>query len=194
MAVFAVSITKRTQWRGKDEEFSNVYHYWFLDLSNSTAIALINKLKDAEKPMHSTDVTFVEGVAWGPVGDPSQSDKIALVEFPSTEKGIASTATDMDREACWVVKMGTNRQDIRSRKIYLRKWLHTCSAQGAPAGWLKGTTPASATQQSLVQTYFDAIKDPIFGSITGNLCSPRGDVHNNTVELSPYVEHHEFRY
>lgn len=194
MAIYGVSITKEVNWRGHVEQFANVYHYNFLNLDDQGARQLVNRLIEIERPVHSNEVRFVEGRVWSAGGTPAENDMIGVYDAVAGTTGIAAQNSAMDREACILVHFDTNRQDSRSRKIKLRKWLHTCSPLGAPETFLAGTTPLPANARSVVADYANAVLDPLTGTVTGNLCAPSGADANGSIQVGNWVEHHEFRY
>lgn len=191
MPLYAVAIEKRVEWRAKWEHFSNVYVYNFLNLEVSMANSLADTLRDAEKPVHSGMVGFVGARVWGPLGNPATSDTILL----KTWTGHAGTAADyanMDREACYVIRFDTNRQDSRSRKVYLRKWLHSCAIFGDVPSQLAGNVALGANTRAALTTYANKIIDPIPATVAGTLSSPAGASATGTFQIKDYVEHHEF--
>lgn len=194
VAIYGVAINKEVSWRGRMETFSNVYHYNFINLDEQGARQLVLRLIEIERPVHSTEVRFIEGRVWSAGGTPAQNDMIGTFDAVPGTTGIASQNSSFDREACMVVAFETNRQDSRSRRIKLRKWLHTCSPLGSPAEFQAGTQQMASGTRTILRDYATEVLDPLAGTVTGNLCAPSGADANGTIEVFSYVEHHEFKY
>lgn len=192
MAQFTVSITKDVNWRGHREQFANVYTYINPVDGSTEAVAndVLTALVAAERAVHAGDVNFVEGRAWTSGGTTTQNELLFIRDLSGAGEALGHVA--MDKEACYVVKFECNREDVRGRKVWLRKWIHAGSLLGGFQDWLSGTQQISAAARAAVEAYAAEVYDPLFGEVDLSLASPSGRTANGTIEVYPYVEHHEF--
>jgi hypothetical protein len=197
LAPFGFQITKKVTWRGNDELFSNVYHYQMgASLSESEGDAMLQALVAAEKPAFGTNVTFVQGRAFGPTNVGKAGNlMVAVRDF--TGAGTQSGLSDMPRELTVVVDNFIGRGPA-GRKQFLRKYLHICkcssgdiSDQGA-----YGNNQLGANLLTLGQQYANRIKTITASSNQWQLCSPQGKLWNNIGDnwrTLPYAHVRQFR-
>lgn len=186
-------IEKSVPWRGETQHFGNLYTYPLnTDAPSETVIEqMIDTLKAAEVPVHTTEVKFEVGRCWGPVGPDGKGGLMRVVR-PLSGTGSNLADTTFYKELAFLVQFPLGRYGSKNRPQFLRKWLHTCSplsiSSAAKSGGVDmGTPPPQLT------TYANAIKSIPMG--TGgppvSLASPR-DHLADTVQVYKYLEHRQF--
>lgn len=194
--MFGISITKRTPWRGVEEEFSNTYFYdisW-QEQGESFLQGLVNQLVTAEKAVHSTQVAFRNARVWTADGTPAEN--VTIGQFDLSGAGSATDAPSMDREACYLVRFRTSRPSITGRPVTLRKFIHACSLLGGSSTQHAGTSQLAAATITALRTYGEAVREleGDAGAIYP-LVAPSGSGRvAGAVDVFPWIEHHEFRY
>lgn len=195
MAIVAFSITKRFAFQAiGDERFSNIYHYDIDPVTGEEAERFINFLQDAETPVHSTEVTFVEGRAWTVGGTPQENETLAIVDLTGT--GSAEDDPAMYRECTWNVSWKTARENILDRPVYLRKYLHSCSQMTATPdeGVSGGYLPQLADTNDALRTYAEQVAPLNVGGVEYPLTAPSGRRPTEPAEIDGYLDHHELKY
>jgi len=197
MAPFGFQITKKVTWRGQDEFFSNVYHYDMgSTLSQAQGQAMLDAIVAAERPAFGTNVTFVQGRAFGPTDQGKAANlMVAIVDYASL--GTQAGTSNMPREMTVVVDNYIGRGPA-GRKQFLRKYLHIClcssgdiSDQGALGNNLLGSNLLALGIQ-----YANRIKTISASSNQWQLCSPQGKLWNNIGDnwrTLPYAHVRQFR-
>ncbi len=159
--IVGISITKEEQFRGRNEEFSNVYHFDAavgMDPKN-----LANAVAQRERPVFNSTVQFKSWKAWGPTNQgKAANEMLAEGEFETMNGGAG--LTQIYSELAAVVSWSTGRKNTRGQMIYLRKYLHVCGTEGSSAapGLTDATIPL--TQQNALITYGNAIKNVNVGA------------------------------
>lgn len=159
MAQIGVSITKRTAFRDSTQEFSNVYHYGSVEPwpTAGQAEGIIDEIVAEEQKWHSTSVEFVYARCWSSGGTTAENNMIT--EKALAVVGLAATAAYIDRERAFLV-MWPAGLDSRGKKVYLRKWYHTCGIFPGvmmPDGISGNTTGFSEADRGTIATAVDAI-------------------------------------
>lgn len=192
MALVGVSITKSVQFRGVQQEFSNVYYYWGdLPVIAAEANSLIDQLVTTEKKLHSSAVAFLFGRCWSAGG--SRESNNMIVQKPLSGFGNFATIANLDRERAYLVRW---RAGINSRgkPVYLRKWYHSC---GAPSGVtindgiLANTEQLSSASRGTIVTLADESKLRSTALQSYSLRSERNRPITGDTECHPYLEHHQ---
>lgn len=190
MAVFAVSITKSCQWRGQTQEFSNVYHFKTDTLETFLDGNVIDYLVTAEKPLHSSLVTFLRGRTWGPTDQGPAASVTRLVKDVSGV-GAAAASTSVYKECALLLQFPLGRYGVRNHPQKLRKWIHTV---GNPEAYPLDGSGKMAAPSAAMTTYRDRIRtlDPTAFPGQYELCSPTGHVPIDVGVWYPYLEHRQF--
>lgn len=177
MALYAAAISKQTLWHAQQERYDNVYYY---DGPNFQAgdenfKRVLDALVEAEKNVHGTNVTFVQGRMWSAGGTKEQNQTMALVDYSGTGR-IAGNS--MFKEACILVEWVTARPNILGRKVYLRKYIRPGMHPNIRAGLeeMDGTGRLSANDKAVYKAYADAVQqiNPGFGAVPWVLTSKSG--------------------
>ena len=209
MAIWAVSITKRSLYRGEQEEFANVYHYRVDskdtedDWSDSEIADFAREVAAQERPYTSGSVGFRRARVWGPIGGPPSSvntiGKISLSGF-----GDLSSDSRLGLEDVFVVSFKTVEESIRDRPVYLRKWLRPKAAPDGstlPDSVIAVEEPLPDTVQTALESFADDIAGVAVGGVPdfGILVSPQGrQIPANQEDFEifpiPWLERHELRY
>lgn len=197
MARVGVSITKSTAFRLSTQEFSNVYYF-----EGGTALpsiadaeALIDAVKAAEVPFHSTAVTFVRGRCWSQEGSPGANNMIAQKNLSGT--GSRSTNSTMDKERAVLVRWRAG-VDSRGQPVYLRKWYHCCGdlpgGVVASAGLLQQSLGFSSAERTTIANAVENVRQFIIGGIPYILKSKagRGISVGESAVAHQFLEHHQF--
>lgn len=196
MAIYGVSINKSTSFRGVTEIFSNVYHYSLAtNLDSTLAANLVDQLAAAEKLCHSINVTFEDGRVWSVGGTPSQNETIVIRDL--TGAGTMTTNVGQFKESAIVVRCDTNRNTSTGRRIYLRKYYHSCGLTSGSNAMFEGSTALTTTQTDPFKTSFESIRELTLtpGSILVTLCAPGGQQVSDSrpVSVLPYPHTRQFR-
>lgn len=195
MALFGLSITKKTAFRDSTQEFSNVYHYQYTGLNPSTSFAdqIIDAIVALERARHGAIVTFVFARLWSAGGSPAANQMI--FQKPLTGVGGVANDTAIDKERAILIRW-PNGVDARGRPKYLRKWYHTLA--GAPfgvtvaAGVTSNSTKFTTAEQTTISNSADAFRAPVVNAQSIGLCSPFGEAAAGAAQAHPYFEHHQF--
>jgi hypothetical protein len=159
--IVGISITKEEQFRGRNEEFSNVYHF---DAAVGMQPAnLANAVSQLERPVFNSTVQFKSWKAWGPTNQgKAANEMLDEGEFQNLSGGAG--LQQIYSELAAVVSWSTGRKNTRGQMIYLRKYLHVCGAEGTSAapGLTDATIPT--TQQTALITYGNAVKNVNVGA------------------------------
>jgi hypothetical protein len=160
----AIAIEKELTWHGQAERFSNVYHYETdYTVTNSNAGAAIDALVTFEKPVHTSSVTFKVGRLWTTGGTPQQNETLLIKDL--TGSGTLGGAVDLFREACVVVQSYTGRNSTTGKRIFLRKFIHSCGLPtGASSTMANGASALDATRKTPFLTYGDQIQEVVPGA------------------------------
>lgn len=216
MPILGVSITKEWRWEGGAERFANIYHYdtggtpgpeILPGISEGDVESLVTRVAELEAIMFSSDVSFVEGRVWGPVGEgPNESDTLGIIDLDL--QGDNATDPYMCLEDTILVRMRTRRESMRSRPVYLRKWYRTmCAPSLGDNSFTEGVH--SRTEQmpngpaSLVRgqmrdlAVINLVNDTSFPDRL-LLVSPDGrqlpDYDEPNPEVYPYLQTHDVKY
>lgn len=175
MARYGISIEKEITFRGVKERISNTYYYELgAAVDSTTWVDLAAAVQVAEEKVHATGVAFKLARVWEADGSPVENEQVAMIDL--TGNGKLSAGTDLACELAVLVEWECARDDIRGRKVYLRKFIRS---QGLPVA------AASAAQQRAVldagtMGLFKAFADDVeavtlnSGAVLGALTSPSG--------------------
>jgi hypothetical protein len=189
VTTFAAAITKTIPWRGKEQEFSNVYHYRTGTGEAFNDIAVINNLTTLEKGIYPTNVKFLHGRTWGPTeGLLSQNVMREVVQLTGT--GSQTPVSPFYPELAIMVYWPLGRYGSRNRPQFLRKWLHLMSTQNLPMDGSRYT----GTFGSALNSYVSGVKviNPLGTEGPYELTTPKGE-HLPTGDgvVYPYLEHRQ---
>lgn len=173
MAPYAYSITKRMQFRGQPEEFSNIYHYdnppGFTDFDGA-----LNAIATTEKTIFPGTVTFLRGRAWGPTNQgPAVSETRSIIDLTGT--GTASfLGQNVYNELCIVAQLYVGR-GATGRKRYLRKYYHLMLMPASGDTFL-GTSASIATgSRTPFENALNSLKNITVSAQSLPICTPQGD-------------------
>lgn len=194
MPIVGVNITKSVSYRGVAQNFGNTYYYQTpLPVIQSVADSLIDNIVAKERPIHSTQVSFVYARCWSAGGTKAENNMIqqkALSGFGSGPSALAG----QDRERAFLVRFRAG-VDSRGNPVYLRKWWHLTA--GAVSGNTIAVAQLEQTAQlsSTLRTALEGIADG-FKSITAlpqnfDLVSEKGRSITGATQAHPYLEHRQ---
>lgn len=195
MGQISVSITKVCAFRDSIQHFSNVYTYGSLFPAAGAvteADAIIDKIVTMEKGMHSTDVTFEHARLWSSGG--SIAENQMLYEKDLTGAGTLSALANFDRERAFLCQWPAGL-DSRGRKVYLRKWYHSC---GNPTGTtftvgvVENKTAMTSAGRAAIAAKVGVI-NRVGGAADWGLVAPSGRERDDNLDplVHPYIEHHQ---
>lgn len=200
MPQFAISITKRIAFRGGTQEFSNTYHYAGVGpmIDNLGGLNLIDQVVVEEKKFHSSLVSFVKGRCWSSGGTKEENQMIA--EKVLTGTGSSAIHASLDPERAFLVQWPAGL-DTRGRKVYLRKWYHSCGAFGTvtlASNILDQTGALSTANRNAIAAYADVLsRIGIGGSEDWGLVAESGRERDGGILSAdppvahPWLEHHQ---
>lgn len=196
MAVYGVSVRKSTPWQGHTESWDNVYHFSLAtNLDVALATDLVDQVAAAEKLCHDSTVAFEDGRVWSVGGTPQQNETIVIRDLSGNGAGVYTGG--MFIESCVVVRCDTNRNTSTGRRIYLRKYYHTCGVPSSTLGHYEGTTALGSTQKAPAQTCMETVRELLLspGSILVTLCAPGGQQVSDSrpVTVLDYLHSRQFR-
>ena len=196
MAIYGVSVTKSRGWRGATEKWSNVYHYSLAtNLDSTLATDLVDQIATAEKLCHSSDIVFEDGRVWSVGGTPAQNETVVIRDLSGT--GSAGAGGTMNVEAAVVARCDTNRNTSTGRRIYLRKYYHTCIVPSGTNNMYASIEALGTTQKALVKTCMESLRELTLapGSILVTLCAPGGQQVSDSrpVTVLDYIHIRQFR-
>lgn len=193
MAIFGVSITKNTNFRGTQQSFSNVYYLDGGAVVGNTAQELVTELTRIEKQMHSSSVNFKEGRVWSAGGTAAENEM--LLTTPLTGQGGLGGDPNVDRERAVLIQWpaGVN---VLGRPVYLRKWYHTQSSIGTTTLWADQVKAQTAPIAGDIRSDFQTIVlqlNPVNLGSEGfyNLISRTGRGTDGDGVCYPWLEHHQ---
>jgi hypothetical protein len=189
--IIGVSITKETTWRGKQEQFSNVYHF---DTSvDTTSDQVIDSVVSTERTIHSPNVKFVNAKAFGPT-DGTKEQNVMLADRPLNLTGTADTSGSTAQELAAVVQWDTGRKNTRGGRIFLRKYLHVGALAIGQDEASKGNTPMNAQQLTKFQTFGKTVQNAV-GVNAAPICDAKGRKLPLSTEpqVLPHLHTRQFR-
>jgi hypothetical protein len=198
MALHSFSIDKDVSFRGGKERYSNVYTYdtGTGPLNSSEAEIILDQLVAAERKVHAPAVTFKQGRAWGPLGNPATSATILLKDYAGA--GTFPSSGLIYRESCVVVAWECARNSATGKKVYLRKYLRCAALDSGDPLEMTGEAPLGSGTIAAFKAYADKV-DVLTNTIGSNinlLRSPSGnpirDADNGRV--LPYLHSRQFRF
>jgi hypothetical protein len=189
--ILGVSITKRTTWRGIEEEFSNVYH--FSTDVGTTSDQVVDGVLAAEREIFGNNVVFVNAKVWGPT-DGTQLQSRMLLQRNFANSGNLATGAITAKELAVVVEWDTGRINLRGGRIFLRKYLHVGRLASTDEEAAKGNTPIAASTLTAVAAYAADVQNAV-GVSAAPLCDEKGRVLpiNTTAKILPHLHTRQFR-
>lgn len=187
MAVFAVSIVKRTEYFGELREFGNTYHYKTEAIEAFPDRLVIEAIKEQERFVTDDEVQFVRGVSWGPT-DGSRLENVMRESVEFSDVGQVASVTPMYKEACSLVVWPLDRSVPLNRRRWLRKFLRM--APGAPIASpspVSGAAPLPGNSIAALEQYATAIRSLQVLAGSFQLCTDVGDEPNGPGIVRPYL-------
>lgn len=193
-----VSITKQLQWHGHNEQFSNVYHYDFGaggGILPGAMSALADALVAQEKLVHSASVSFIGSRVWSHGGTPAENETLLLRD--ETGNGSLTISAGLYREACVVVQLYTGRHTATGRRIYLRKFIHSCGLPATATNAEYGQVALTSNGKAPFLQYGQNIRtlNLLASAEVAVLEAPGGSnlAGDASVSVLDYVTMHQFR-
>lgn len=186
-----IQITKSTPFRGVEQEFHNVYHFWLDTAVTAPSSALIDELVTTEKALHSSAVNFRRAACWTAGGTKQQNSMLLKKNLTGT--GSQTGGTSMDRERAVLIRWPAGF-DSRGNPVYLRKYYHSC---GSAAGQTLDTATILQNISQIPQTARDAIAAKaeecreVGVTEFWELCAASGRQVEGGAQCHPYLEHHQ---
>lgn len=157
MARIGVSIEKDVSFQGKAERISNTYHYEHgAAMTDADIRDLVAELVTDEKQVHSGDVSYKLARVWSAGGTPAQNDQLALIDLAGT--GSMAAPVQMAAELAVLVEWECAREDLRGRKVYLRKFIRSQGLGTNDLGATLQRFALPAAELARFNTYADAVE------------------------------------
>ena len=190
--IYAFSIRKSISWRGRTQEFSNLYHYYFSAPTTTGLENTLDYLKDAERPIHDGVVTFQEGRAWGPLNAQGRGGNMEAVRSWS-QAGTKTSGTAFYKECAYLVIWPLGRYGSRNRPQFLRKWIHSQSTGLAASADTTGNA-ALGGATSILNTYITAVTTATVTGVSGSITlqTAKGNVPISGGVLYGFLEHRQY--
>jgi hypothetical protein len=175
-----VVVTKRIQYQGQPEEFSNGYNFQLgtNDLDEALAEQIADAVWDVERLFHATNVSRVYSVV-GLLNTPAIWSR---TDNPGSFNG-SKTPTDQHPEVCVMA------ESKKRNKVYLRKFFHTGAHHGGDTNNRDSFGGADATE---INAAMVKLTD---GTMPGGVqaCFPDGSLATVPFTCDPYLRTHQFR-
>lgn len=196
MALYAVSITKETDWHGKREQFDNTYYYEGPDAAPTEdgLRQFVNKIVAEEKGIHGVSAFFVKARLWSAGGTKEQNETLLLDDLTGQGTQLGGLTF---REAAILVEWECGRKNVKGKKVYLRKYIRPQNGvAGADGTQMQGIDKIQPTAQARMRAYgnnVQTIEAPV--GVNWQLISPSGRLprFNNNAVCNDYVISREFR-
>lgn len=174
MGVYAVSVTKSITWRGREEFFSNVYHY---DVGLNTLQGDLENLTDAvvaqDRRFHNGAAAYKQARCWGPTGQGQAASVTRVIKDLTGFGTLAGVGGDIYKEASVVVQWYLGRIGAGGRKVWLRKFFHSLRLPASGAGAL-GDVSIGASNKAPFITAGDDLKNLTVPFGSASLCTRTG--------------------
>lgn len=192
MAVFAVRIRKSTLFEGSTREFGNTYHYKTSALEPFQDLAVATALKNQERLVMASDVTFLGWETWGPT-DGSQFNNVMRESGVFNENGQGINTPAMYKEVAAVVAWPLPRSPSTNRKRWCRKFIRipgngTSQVNQAQA---EGESPLSGAQLTALEAYGSAVRSITANALTVQLCTDDGTETTGAAQVRPFLKTRE---
>lgn len=186
-----MSITKSVLFRGVQQEFANVYHYYLTGAATGPWSDLIDENVVTEKLLHTADVTFKRAAVWSSGGTIAQNQML----FQKALSGLGSKQVDVnfDRERAVLIQWPAG-VDSRGKPVYLRKWYHSGGAIDGVAAFSSAVKQNTAEIPSADRVSIAAAVDAVtqIGIVEAwNLCAESGRVPTGPPVCHRFLEHHQ---
>lgn len=196
MGIYAVQVNKSSSFQGVTEFWSNVYHYFLAtSLDVTLATDLVDQIAAAEKLCHGNLVTFEDGRVWSVGGTPAQNETVVIRDLSGT--GSMTVSTGMWKESTVVARCDTNRNTSTGRRIYLRKYYHSCGLTSGSTNHYDGSGALTTTQTGPMKTCLETLREVSLtpGPINVQLCAPGGQLVSDSrpVTVLSFLHTRQFR-
>lgn len=194
MAQISISVEKSVSFRGAVQHFSNTYVYGSAGLTPDAALAeqLLDEVVAQEKTFHATTVAFKRGRVWTSGGTKAENNMIFQKVLTGTG-ALSPAGQDPERAVLVYWHAGF---DIRNKKVFLRKWYHTCAStfNTVPIGTnaYSQEIPFTTAQRQLIAAKVDPLTR--IGNLAFGLIAESGrqrDPQNAPPEAHKWLEHHQ---
>lgn len=197
MAPYAVQITMGRQWRGKVEEFSNVFHY-DLDTPFATESGwkdLVDQIVGEWKALHTTNVQFIRARVHGPTHLTKVEDQMRYVA-DLTGTGSSTWSMAIAPELAAVVSCYVGRGP-KGGKQFIRKYVHGDAIEptGASPEMQRGIAALGTAQKAPYENVMDRLKNRTVGAAQLPICTPQGKhlPALSSFTTDPYLRTRQFR-
>jgi hypothetical protein len=177
----AITVIKRFEYRGVDEEWSNQYHLNISAPDNATWRDWADALINLERACYSTRVHAVRAYMYDDSDNPSvYTYDLAAFGGIATGELSATTGLTAPGDAAGWVRWDTGKLSSTGKRIYLRKYLHDphLDAEADPdnmhADWVDA-----------YQTFGDAMLGDILTGL--HMVDPEGDAPTGEALSCTYV-------
>ena len=178
MPPFAISIKKSFQFRGVQEETSNVYHYDYTG-NDANHNAILDALIPADRACHSPGFQYKEARVWGPTNQGPEASQTRLIRDLSGAGTMVVQGADVYRELCMVLRIFVGRYGTKNRKQYLRKYFHLTSMPGSGSNYIGSEASVGSSNKTPYITALNSVRSIILPLNTQVfMCTPNGNSPN----------------
>lgn len=191
MVQIGVAIVKSTNFRGVEQEFSNVYHYRAPGPGPVTnPDAIINEIVAIERDLHATVVNFKRASLWSSGGTPAQNQMIHQMTLTGT--GATAQNGAMDRERAVLMQWPAGLS-VTGKPVFLRKWYHSCgtfAGQAMITNHLANTQAFTEAERTAMSARPNDLR--IIGPVDEwLLVAESGREHTGPGRVHKWLEHHQ---
>jgi len=186
-----------TPWKGKQEEFSNVFHYICDPFQDSDAS--LEELADAVvselRQLHTSGVKMVRVRVHGPTDQGAAADVMRVVK-DLTGTGTGTAGSSLAPELAVVAQLYVGRGPNGGKQI-LRKFIHSTAliGGGGTVGEAQGTSPLTAGVKDFYTPRLNALKNLTVAANQAQICTPKGKgiPLGSEWTINDYVSTRQFR-
>lgn len=197
MAPYGVQVTKQVQWRGKQEQFSNVYHYDVSGIQLDQGWEdFANAVVAKDKAAHSGNVTYSTVRVYGPTNQGAAANVTRYVGDLSGAGTGGFSGASIYKEATIVVQAYLGRSPTTQRKRFARKYYHVDTLPSSAATSIAlGNDPLGAADKTAIANAFTSARTVSVGGVTRRLCTKQGDLVEDSapIEVLNYLHIRQFR-
>lgn len=194
---YAVVVTMACQFQGKEDEFSNVFHYLNDTIIDTQAgwESLADQVVAGIRPLFSGGVTFKRVRVHGPTDGTKQEDQMRLVK-DLTGTGTTTGTIAMFPESVLLARRYVGRGPNGGKQI-LRKFFHCLAVPGTGVSneMARGVSALPSTAKTPITSALDSINSINVGGAPNIMCTPKGKVPpgGEAWTVAPYVSTRQFK-
>lgn len=194
---YAVAVTMSCTFQGKEDEFTNVFHFLDKALFSTTAgfESLGDQVVTAMRPMFAPHVTFKRYRVFGPT-DGTKAENVTEKIKDLTGTGSMTVGALLYPESCVVADIYVGRGP-NGGKQFLRKFIHSLAVITST-----GSSDVPYGRAVLASTAKDVFKNPLnsilsvnVGGVANEMCTPNGKTppSGGVWSVNDYISSRQFK-